>query len=134
MRNRLLLVEEEEGALALSIPSSNVVVSRVRGIFSREMARRWIEVMRPRTQSGVVFETFMDWELMSSYDSDARRQLTSWVVGSHRSFARGAHCLVGSKIVAMGIATAGLSFALVGVSLTAYANRTKFETALAAAL
>ncbi len=134
MRNRVLLVVEDEGTLALSVPQSGILVCRVGGILSQEMAGRWIEVLHSRLQGGQVFATFMDWELMSSYDSEARRQLTSWGIKNARNFARGTHCLVGSKIVAMGIATAGLSLSLVGVSLTTYASRTKFETALAAAL
>lgn len=67
---------------------------------------------------------------MTSYDSSARRSLTTWVVANHGN-VRVAHFLVGSKLVAMGVSAASLAAALVGLNMRAHTDRATFESELA---
>ena len=114
------------------MPREGVIVSRVRGVFSTVMARAWVDAIDPYFASGERFDTFHDWEEMTSYDSGTRQLLTKWVV-QRRGLVRSARFLAGSKIVALGIATAGLATAISGVELRVCGRR-EFDEALATAL
>jgi hypothetical protein len=76
---------------------------------------------------------FHDWEAMTGYDSISRKLCTEYAVDKFRMM-RGAHMLVRSSIVAMGISTANLVTWPVGVELTAHRDRASFEHARQKAL
>lgn len=132
-KNRVVDEADERGRLQLFLPSGDACISRVTGHLNVKMTRRWMDVIDPYFARNVVFDTFHDWEEMTSYDSSARRALTTWVVANHRC-VRSAHFLVGSKLVAMGVSAASLATALVGLPMTAHASRPPFEAELVKSL
>lgn len=131
--SRVVDEADERGRLQLFLPSGDNCISRVTGHLTVKMTRRWMDVIDPYFARKVVFDTFHDWEEMTSYDSTARRALTSWVVANHRC-VRSAHFLVGSKLVAMGVSAASLATALVGLPMVAHSTRAAFEAELVKAL
>jgi hypothetical protein len=129
-RNQLLHVEESRGELFLYEPVPGVSVTRARGHLSLAMVEAWMACIEPQLQRGVVFDSFHDWEAMTSYDSEARRVLTTWALRSKRS-VRTTMFLVASRLVAMGVSTASLATTLVGMTMSATRVRAEFEAALA---
>lgn len=132
-QNRVVNDGDEHGWLEIFLPASGICVTRARGQLTLRQAHKWIEVIDPHFRRGVTFETFHDWEDMASYESTARRSLTTWVVANHRSITN-THFLVGSKLVAMGVSAASLATTLVGLSMQAHTTRPPFEDALREAL
>ncbi len=131
-RGELCELHEPTGSFALYTPKEGIAVTRVRGSLSAEMARAWIGTIEPYFASGERFDTFHDWEAMTSYDAGTRQLLTKWIV-QRRGLVRSARFLAGSKIVALGIATAALATTISGVQLRVCGRR-EFDEALAAAL
>ena len=74
----------------------------------------------------------LDWQLMTSYSSEARYALTRFVMRTGNR--QPGHFLVASRIVAMGVSAASLTLALTGVKLASYASRPSFERVLGDAL
>ena len=72
--------------------------------------------------------SFQDYGEMSGYDSESRILLTRWCT-QHVADIGAVHVLVKSRMVAMGVTTASMALALVGVRLTPYSNRAEFERA-----
>lgn len=133
LRNRVVDERDERGALEIYIPARAVCVTVARGHFSTPMARRWIEVVGAYFVGEIRFVTFHDWEAMTSYDSAARRALTTWLVANTR-FVASADFLVSSRLVAMGVSTANLMTTLAGLPMVAHTERRPFEEALARAI
>ena len=72
-----------------------------------------------------IHASFHDYLEMSTYDSEARIELTRW--GKlRRDRVRDVHVVQSSRIVAMGVATAGLALSLVGTKMHSYVNRDRF--------
>ena len=74
--------------------------------------------------------SFSDYWALTGYDSRARQHLTDWAL-EVRDRVPTTHALTRQKLVAMGVATAGLALSLVGISLAAHTTRASFERALA---
>ncbi len=122
-------MSEPGGTFALYMPREGVVVSRVRGHFTGAMARAWVDTIEPYFASGERFDTLHDWEAMVSFDAEARRLLTKWIV-QRRGLVKSARFLAKPGIVSLGIATAGLATAVAGVELRVCGRR-EFDEALA---
>ncbi len=120
---------EPRGKLEIFLPRAELCLSVVEGHLSLAMAERWIEGVDRYVRSGTVFDTFHDWEAMTGYDSAARQALTSWVVGTFRSF-RSAHFLVTNRLARMGVGAASLAVAVVGMHMKTFGERAPFEKEL----
>ncbi len=127
-RNPRVHLEESRGTFSLFAPVTGVSLTRARGHLSLTMVEGWMEAIEPDLQRGVVFDSFHDWEEMESYDSEARRILTGWALRS-RGSVRSTTFLVSSRLVAMGVSTASLATALVGMTMKATRERSEFESA-----
>ena len=134
MRPEWKVVDErdERGALELYLAPPDFVVAVARGHFSQAFARRWVDVVDVEFKKGRVFRCFNDWEAMTTYDSGARRVLTTWILSNRKNVAS-SEFLVGSRIVAMGISTANVMTTLAGLDMVAHTDRAKFEAAFHAA-
>jgi hypothetical protein len=128
-KNQLLHVQESRGELYLFEPAPGVSVTRARGHLSLAMAEGWMACIEPQLRRGVIYDSFHDWEAMTSYDSEARRVLTTWALRSKRN-VRTTTFLVASRLVAMGVSTASLATTLVGMTMSATRVRAEFEAAL----
>ncbi len=120
------------GEITVGYRSPFVVVSRVTGHFSADMQEWLLLSTKEVVARGTRLTLFHDWEAMTSYDSSVRQNLTTWSL-EHRAQIASVHILVRSKIVAMGVATAGLALSLVGMRLHSYSARAEFLTAVLAA-
>jgi hypothetical protein len=129
----VLDTEDAGGALEISRPNRSTFVIVVTRHLSVELARRWIAAVSPLLKPGVKFDVFLDWGEMSGYDSDARRDLTSWLMEKRHSITS-ARFLVKSRLVRMGVATANLASTLMGLPMQSDASDTAFDSALAANL
>ena len=127
-RNPRVHLEDTRGTFSLFAPVTGVSLTRSRGHLSLPMVQGWMEAIEPELQRGVVFDSFHDWEEMESYDSEARRVLTGWALRS-RANVRTTTFLVSSRLVAMGVSTASLATALVGMTMKATRERSEFESA-----
>ena len=121
---------DERGSLEIYLPPPNLLVNVARGHLSQFLARRWVDVIDVEFKKDRVFHSFQDWEAMTSYDSAARRVLTTWILANRKSVAS-SDFLVGSRIVAMGISTANVMTALAGLHMVAHTDRAEFEAVYA---
>lgn len=120
---------DERGCLLIYNPANGVIVTRAAGHMSNAMADAWVKSLESVWKQAPKFSVFNDWEKMDAYDSPARKKLTEWVL-AHRAQLAGAWFLTGSRIVAMGVAAAGVATALAGVSMNASLNRREWEQRL----
>lgn len=128
VQSRVVDERDDRGSLEIYLPSPDLCVTIARGHLSSAMARRWIDTIDPHFQRGVVFRTFHDWEGLSSYDSLARRLLTTWLARNSNRVVS-ADFLVTSRIVAMGLSAANVMTTLAGLTLVAHTERAAFEAA-----
>lgn len=129
-QNRVLHKQEEEGVLEVFMPANDLVITAARGHLSEAMAKAWEEVCDPFLEAGQRPHTFHDWEHLTSYQTEARKRLTSWVLSRHKNILS-AHFLVASRIVAMGVSTASVVTSLAGLKMTATSVRAELEAELA---
>ena len=132
-RNPLLDLTTERGTLQLFLPTPSTLVSRAHGHMETAMAGAWVRCTSKLWRPGIRVAVFNDWDLMESYDSAARQQLTDWVL-EHRSQFDGAWFCTSSRMVAMGGSVAGAVTAVAGVTLHASLQRAQFESTLRARL
>ncbi|MEZ4374075.1 MAG: hypothetical protein R3B07_24860 [Polyangiaceae bacterium] len=114
LRSESLSARSERGAVELFVPAPGVSVIRVAGRLETDLARQLTDAYEPAFAEARHLRAFMDCELMTGYDSEARSHLTQWVI-QHRSQVRGCWVLTGSKLVAMGISVADTALSLAGV-------------------
>ncbi|MGE3673221.1 MAG: hypothetical protein AB7K71_26345 [Polyangiaceae bacterium] len=114
LRSESLSARSERGAVELFVPAPGVSVIRVAGRLETDLARQLTDAYEPAFAEARHLRAFMDCELMTGYDSEARSHLTQWVI-QHRSQVRGCWVLTGSKLVAMGITVADTALSLAGV-------------------
>lgn len=120
---RVVDERDARGSLELYLAPPDLCVTVARGHLSAAMARR---------RRGRIFRTFHDWGALESYDSNARRLLTTWLV-ANTSHVSSADFLVSSKLVAMGVSAASLMTTLAGLMMEAHTERAPFEAAYRAA-
>lgn len=128
-QNRVVHVEDDTGLLEIFLPGNDLVITVARGHLSEAMAKSWEETIDPHFAGGLRADTFLDWEHLTGYHSDARKRLTSWVLSRHRSILS-ARFLVASRMVAMGVSTASVAASLVGIKMTATSSRSDFDADL----
>ncbi|MBI3200710.1 MAG: hypothetical protein IT377_18755 [Polyangiaceae bacterium] len=128
-RARVVHAVEPGGSLEVYLPRQDVAVTFVEGRLTAPMAERWIETLDRQFSRGARFQTFHDWDLMTSYDSAARQALTSWVVSSIRHILS-ADFLATHGMVRMGVAAAGVATALAGLRVEVHSTRQPFLRAI----
>jgi hypothetical protein len=129
----ILDARDARGTLSMWNPAPGVVVTQAVGVLSSQLADGWVAATEPLWKQPCPWEFYSDWELMSTYDSKARKTLTDLVL-RQRHAIRSSWFLTGSRLVSMGVATAGAATALVGVSLHATTSRDEWERAVIARL
>jgi hypothetical protein len=108
------------------------VLTRITGHFSADLQDFFLQPMNEAIARGTRLAVFHDWEAMTGYDSSVRQNLTRWSL-THRTHIASINILVRSTIVAMGVATAGLTLRLGGMHLYSHTARAEFLSALLAA-
>jgi len=121
------------GEIAVTFRSPAVVLTRITGHFSADMQDSFLRPTNEAIARGARVVVFHDWEAMTGYDTSVRQDLTRWSL-TQRAHIASINILVRSKIVAMGVATAGLTLRLGGMHLCSYTARSAFLSALLAAV
>ena len=116
----------DRGELRMWCPAPYLICSRMVGHFTTELASSVSSFSERRFAYHFKLEGFHDWELMTDYDTDARVQLTRWVI-QFRSRMQGLHFLIRSKFGVMGLSVANMAL---GGFIKPYAHRVQFELAL----
>ncbi len=132
-RARLLDVVEPTGRLEVFLPHPQLHVTRATGHLSHVMALRWIEVIEPAFDKSSPLSNHHQWLDVGTYDSKARRAVTSWAI-RRASSCTDIQFVCRSKLVTMAIATVNLATALSGLTMTATTSDAVFNGRLADAL
>lgn len=133
LQRQLMSMDVGTGALEMYRPLPNVIYTRARGQCATPLAEGWVrstEDIWPTVDKLMVFN---DWQLMTSYDSEARSRLTGWVV-AHRTQFSAAWFSSGSRLVNMGVSVASVATSMFGVPMHAPSDRDAFLAQLNAAL
>lgn len=129
----MLDYQDERGRFEVFFPRPTLGVTRARGHLSHVMALRWIETLDPVFDRGIPISNFHQWHDAESYDSHARRTVTSWAV-RRISSCREIHFLLRSKLIAMAVSTVNLATTFAGLSMTSTSSPDDFHGALERAL
>jgi hypothetical protein len=120
----------DRGELRMWCPAPYLLASRLTGHLTVELASCISSFSERRFAVHFKLEGFHDWELLSDYDTDARVQLTRWVI-QFRSRMQGLHFLMRSKFGVLGLSVANMAL---GGLIKPYAHRIQFEQALRGAV
>lgn len=114
------------GTLTVITPAAPLVLFVAQGHLDVGLAQHIVTSTNATLQRVSRPVVFQDWELLTGYDSASRELLTRYVQGIQAQLG-GAHILVKSRLVSMGVAVAN---ALLGGSLLATSSRARFDAAL----
>lgn len=122
------VVETIEGTLELANPAKGALVVRMTGRMELEHAQAICEYAEVTIhQECKVPNAFLDFYEMSGYATECRLLLTEWTQGQ----AAGAiHVLLGTRVVALGVAMASMALTFFGLAVTTYTSANGFETRL----
>jgi hypothetical protein len=112
----------DSGDLRLWIPAPNVFFVTMRGQGQGRVMKPFSQAAPPPTAKHFLFYDL--WEL-ESYESELRKQMTSWVM-ERRSLVAEMHVLLRSKLVSMGVSVANLAL---GGIITTHTQRAPFQKA-----
>ncbi len=126
--NRVLRFKDDKGTVELYEPRPGIMHCRMRGMFCHAHA---LELARASSQSTApVIHYFSDWELMTSYETEARSTMADWGRFERKRLKTGTF-ICGNRLVEMGVTVAGLAMALLGIEIKA-TTREDFNAKLAA--
>lgn len=117
------------GRMTYAFPSPGIMVNTMTGHYAADLLSFCLAGMADGIEGGPLV-MFFDWEGMTGYDVDCRREMTKWTMDRKAQIGK-VHILVKSKLVAMGVSVANLL--LGGDTICSYTDRPKFEGALRAA-
>ena len=118
LENRVLSSSEHGCVSELYRPAPTVLVSRISGRFTAAAARELAAASTLAATDDDEIYYFGDWELMESYETDARRTMMNWGRAHHGRLKSGTYVL-GSRIVEMGVNVAGAAMAILGIEIRA---------------
>lgn len=118
------VVTTERGALELFV-LEGAVIQRVRGYANRAIAEGIVRGVDKALARHARVAQWNDWYLATGYDPEVRPILTEYMRRRHDQIAE-THVLVGSRLVAMGLAVAGI----VVPGITSYSDIAAFDRAL----
>jgi hypothetical protein len=115
--------------MRLENPATAVIHTRVGGHADLECVKEFWDYFEKVAATQSPIENFHDWADVEGYDPEVRQRYMQWS-RTHRAEIHGAHILVRSRLVVMGVTVANLALGY----LTAYNDRARFERALAKAI
>ena len=115
--------------IAWAVPNRGLFVSVGSGHGSAAFVKPFLAAANTAIAAGAR-EIWDDWARITSYDSEARVQFTQWAK-ARPTIAPNVRLLVGSRLIAMGVAIANLGL---GNTFHVTADRAKFEGAILARL
>jgi hypothetical protein len=110
-------------------PERRLVVTSAHGHGAVEFVAPFLEVLDDAVAKGAT-SIWDDWARVTSYDSETRVRIMAWT-RAHDWIARDIHVLVGSKLIAMGLAVSNLAL---GGALQVTTDRAAFEREIFARL
>jgi hypothetical protein len=121
--------KSERGELHVWTTPGGVLLTRLSGYFSADLAPTFTTAADALFRSNARVSLFHDWDAMEDYEPSVRPQLTTWIAGYKKQLAHH-HILLRSRLVALGVATAGAVLGLTGTPLTSTSDRADFEAKL----
>ena len=119
-------VVTERGAVGVYLLPGGLVLQRVQGHATRPLAEAVIRAVEVALGQHETLALFDDWFEVTGYDPEVRKLLTEHTA-RHRARMREVHILVGSRLVAMGVAVASILVP----GMHTYSDRGAFERVLA---
>lgn len=113
LQNRVLVHDTAREVNELFRPMPDIALSRIVGCFTEVGARAMVTTLEA-SFDGDPFHMLAEWSGMASYESGARRVMTSWVI-EHRAQVRTSYFCASNRIVEMGISVGAMAVSLVGV-------------------
>jgi hypothetical protein len=123
--SEVLLASDARGAIRILRGPKGRLVSQVVGHFSAEFGAKSHAITLAEIADGRSVSIFAEWSRMTGYDAASRRLLTDMVL-THRASITEVCVFTLSTMVALGVNTAGLATALVGVPVTSTTDRSGF--------
>lgn len=123
-------VVTSSGSLEIRVPRAGIVIQRVVGHGSREIAQGMADNLERLIARYGSLHVFDDWAELGGYDSDARLSLTEFVHRRRREMPV-THVLSAQRMVLMGLAVAGMTL---GMTIHTHRDRRSFDAVLDAAL
>lgn len=123
-----MVVKTDSGTLELANPGIGALVVRMTGRMELEHAQAICEYGEITVhQSCPAPNAFLDLFEMDGYDTECRLLLTEWTQTQSPGLI---HVLLGTRVVALGVATASMALTLFGLAVTTYTSANSFETRL----
>jgi hypothetical protein len=121
----LLAVSTARGALRILRGTAPRLVTQVVGYFSRELAHESYALTLREIADSPPLGIFAEWSRMTGYAAASHRLLTGLVL-AHRTRFTEVYVYTQSTVVAIGVNTAGVATALVGVPCRTTNDRERF--------
>jgi len=93
----------------------------ITGFFSTALVALILRGSKERGRPREPFGIFYDWEAMTDYASACRQEMTQWVI-AEKKHIDGHHVFTKSRLVALGVSTAGLMLSVMGAKLVSYTS------------
>ncbi|MFK8003739.1 MAG: hypothetical protein AB8H86_29520 [Polyangiales bacterium] len=123
-----MVVKTETGKLELANPAAGALVVRMTGRMELEHAQAICEYGQITVhQHCETPNAFLDLFEMDGYDTECRLLLTEW---TQEQSPGPTHVLLGTRVVALGVAMASMALTLFGLAVTTYTSANSFETRL----
>jgi hypothetical protein len=120
-----LAMQGPKGAVRVLSVSEHVALTQTYGHLDAALARELQRATLELANAHPPLLSFGEWSQMIGYDREARQLLTDMILQNRTKFAE-VSILTGSTMVSVGVNTAGLATALVGISLTSTTDRRAF--------
>ncbi len=127
--DRREVFETPEGRSIILTPRPTILYARVEGHMDSTMWPHIPQGGNPLMDAGHTIQIFCDWDPMTGYVTEARSELTRWVLGRYKSIER-IHFTIASRVVQMGVLMAGTVIR----TFKMHRDRTNFEAELEAAV
>lgn len=123
---------EEECTSQVFHLSPRILLCRISGNFLASHAKGIAAASTDCMGNTPELHYFCDWDLMQSYESEARSTMTNWGREQRHVLKTGTF-LCGSRLVEMGVTVAGAAMAILGIEIRAV-NRNTLNARLRSAL
>ncbi|MFT5358892.1 MAG: hypothetical protein ACI9KE_006133 [Polyangiales bacterium] len=123
-----MVVKSDLGTLELANPALGALVIRMTGRMELEHAQAICEYGESTVhQNCRMPNAFLDLYEMDGFDTECRLLLTDWTQAQSPGPT---HILLGTRVVALGVAMASMALTLFGLAVSTYTSANGFETKL----
>lgn len=121
------MLDEGESVASVSVDTDGRLLIQGYGKWSERFSRTVVRGLEVAVQRELTYRCFWDFNGLDGYESVVRREITSWLVHNYRQLAPHHRVIAANTLVAMGVSTAGVALALVGVRVETTRDREVFR-------